>query len=264
MIGKDLGAGVVVYDDAFNIDWGWMREYCTTVLKRERDAMYTPGPDPITGEMGYINKSGYFFSTNSIDVMPWRGSAIHQDTDPEVIQTLNYIEEQRDKCLLDYLRKYPIAGTCIWWKIKSHIVAYPTGSYLGMHADIATAYEYGKPHPTDQIATRNTVSVVAYLNDCVDTEDELDGTNFMGGHHHFEYLGITHKPKRGQILFFPSNYVAAHEVQPITAGWRYSYLGWYCQGTPNSAVRESVTDPIEQPEAALRSTNVYMTHGYKL
>lgn len=263
MIGEDLGGGVVLYDNVFDIDWAWMREYCTTVLKRERDAMYTPGENPITGEMGYINKSGYFFSTSSIDVMPWRGSAIHQDTDPEVIKVLNHIEERRDACLQDYLQKYPIAGTCIWWKIKSHIVAYPTGSYLGMHADVATEYEYGKPHPTDQIATRNTVSVVAYLNDCVDTEEELDGTNFTGGHHHFGYLSLTHKPKKGQVLFFPSNYVAAHEVQPITGGWRYSYLGWYCQGTPNPKVNEHVEDPVMNPEASLISTNVYMLDGYK-
>lgn len=264
MIGKHLGGGVVLYENAFEIDWDWMRSYCKTVLERERSEMYRQGVNPLTGEEGFINKSGYFFSSSSINVMPWRGSAIHQDTDPDVVQTLEYIESRRDECLLDYLRQFPVAGSCIWWKIKSHIVAYPKGSYLGTHADVSTFYEYGKPHPTDQIATRNTVSVVAYLNDCVDTEDELDGTNFTGGHHHFEYLNITHKPQKGQMLFFPSNYVAAHEVRPITGGWRYSYLGWYCHGTPNPAVNERVTDPVTHPEESKISTNVYMTHGYKL
>lgn len=264
MIGEHLGGGVVLYRDAFEIDWQWMRGYCMDVLGRERSEMYRPGFDSITGRKGYINKSGYFFTEESLDTMPWRGSAIHQDASPEAIEVLNYIESRRDNCLLDYLQHFPIAGTCIWWKIKSHIVAYPQGSYLGAHADVSTSYEYGKPHPSDQIATRNTVSVVAYLNDSIESEDELDGSNYLGGHHHFTYLNITHKPKKGQILFFPSNYVAAHEVLPVISGWRYSYLGWYCHGTPNPAVNENVVDPILNPREAKISTNVYMVDGYKI
>ena len=134
-----------------------------------------------------------------------------------------------------------------------------------MHADVSTDYEYGKPHPRDQLATRNSVSVVAYLNDSVESEDELDGTNFTGGSHNFAYLDINHKNiKKGDMLFFPSNYVAAHEVQPVTGGWRYSYLGWYCQGTPNPDVCENVVDPRENPELAKISTNVYMENGYSI
>ena len=133
-----------------------------------------------------------------------------------------------------------------------------------MHSDVSTDYEYGKPHPVDQLATRNIVSVVAYLNDCVDSIEELDGTNFTGGHHYFQYLDIDYKPHKGDILFFPSNYMAAHEVQTITGGWRYSYLGWYCQGTPNRTVREYVVDPVEDPDQARISSNIYMTRGYSI
>lgn len=264
MTGEHLGGGVVLFRNAFSIDWDWMRGFCQETLSKERSMMYTEGVDPITGKSGYINRSGYFFSKESVDEMPWRGSAIHQNTSSEILAVLDHIEDSRDKCLLDYLQLFPLAGKCIWWKIKSHIVAYPKGAFLGMHSDVSTDYEYGKPHPVDQLATRNSVSVVAYLNDCVDTEEELDGTNFTGGHHYFGYLGISYKPVKGDILFFPSNYVAAHEVQTITGGMRYSYLGWYCQGTPNPAVRENVVDPLVNPEAARVSTNVYMTHGYSI
>lgn len=262
--GIHLGGGVVLFKSVFSLDWDWMREFCQATLSAERAQQYTPGVDPITGQDGFINRSGYFFTKNSIDEMPWRGSMVHQNSAPHVIATLDYIEDVRDKCLIKYLHHFPLAGKCIWWKIKSHIVAYPKGAFLGMHSDVSTDYEYGKPHPVDQLATRNSVSVVAYLNDCVDTEEELDGTNFTGGHHYFEYLDIAYKPRKGDILFFPANYVAAHEVQTVTGGIRYSYLGWYCQGTPNSTVRENVVDPIDQPEAARISTNVYMTHGYSL
>lgn len=262
--GDHLGGGVVLFRNVFALDWDWMREFCQQTLLHERAQQYTEGIDPISGKEGFINRSGYFFTRESVEEMPWRGSMVHQNSEPHVIETLNYIEAVRDACLVRYLHHFPLAGKCIWWKIKSHIVAYPQGAFLGMHSDVSTDYEYGKPHPVDQLATRNSVSVVAYLNDCVDTEEELDGTNFTGGHHYFEYLKIRYKPQRGDMLFFPANFMAAHEVQPVTGGIRYSYLGWYCQGTPNPAVREAVTDPVEQPEASQISTNVYMTHGYSL
>jgi hypothetical protein len=261
--GQHLGGGVVLYEDAFSLDWEWVRSFCHETLTAERESMYTPGIDPITGEDGYINKSNYFFKRDSLECMPWRGSLIHQSSVPRVQETIDYIENAKDDCLQDYLEKFPLAGKCIWWRIRGHIVAYPPGSFLGLHADIQTEYEYGKPHPKDQLATRNVVSVVAYLNDCVDSEDEVDGTNFTGGLHYFNYLDITVKPKKGTIILFPSNYVAAHEVQPIISGSRYSYLGWYCQGTPNPSVLENVVDPISQPQAARISSNIYMPSGYR-
>lgn len=264
MIGNHLGGGVVLYENAFSLDWDWMRNFCHQTLMAERSAMYTPGIDPITGEEGYINKSNYFFKKDSLDVMPWRGSLIHQNSDNRVQETIDYLEDVKDECLQDYFRKFPIAAKCVWWRIRGHIVAYPAKAFLGLHADIQTEYEFGKPHPKDQLATRNVVSVVAYLNDCVDSESELDGTNFTGGLHYFNYLDITIKPKRGSVIFFPSNYVAAHEVQEVISGTRYSYLGWYCQGTPNPNVLENVVDPIEQPEAARKSSNIYMPTGYRL
>lgn len=262
--GNHLGGGVVLYEDVFSLDWEWMRSFCHSTLVQERDAMYVPGVDPITGEEGYINKSNYFFKKDSLDVMPWRGSLIHQNGNKEVQETIDYLEDVKDLCLQDYLNKFPLAGKCIWWRIRGHIVAYPTGSFLGLHADIQTEYEYGKPHPKDQLATRNIVSTVAYINDCFDSEEDNDGTGFTGGHHYFNYLDITIKPKKGSVIFFPSNYVAAHEVQPVMSGTRYSYLGWYCQGTPNPDVLENVIDPISNPEAARISSNIYMPTGYKL
>ena len=264
MNSEHIGGGVVVFENAFDLDWDWMRSYSHDTCLKEREGMYEEGVDPLTGVDGYINKSGYFFTKSAIDEMPWRGAMTHSDDRSDVIEALESIESARDRCLIEYLHLFPLASKCIWWKIKSHLVAYPPGAYLGMHSDISTDYEYGKPQPVDQLATRNVVSVVAYINDCVDSEDELDGTNFTGGHHHFQYLNITHKPKRGSMIFFPANYIAAHEVQPIGAGMRYSYLGWYCQGTPNPAVRESVLDPADDPERALTATNVYMTEGYSV
>jgi hypothetical protein len=256
--GKDLGGGVVLFENAVSFDGDKAFDLCEEIVTRERNAMYKPGIDPETGEEIYINRSGYFFGKESIDIMPGRGSAAHQDPREDVVNFLNGLEQSRDKYLFKYLEFYPLAFKCIWWKVKGHIVAYKKGAYLGPHSDISTDYIYGVWTPNDQLAMRSTVTALIYFNDCVDSEDKLDGKNFMGGHHYFNYLDITHIPKKGDILFFPASYTAGHEVKPVEGGMRYSYLGWYSHGTPNIEVKEAVADPLVDPVAAQTSTNVYM------
>lgn len=256
--GENLGGGVVLFRSAIEFDADYSFDLCDEIINREKAAMYTPGIDPETGEEIYINRSGYFFGKDSIDAMPGRGSAAHQDPRKEVIEFLSGLESARDNYLFKYLEAYPLAFKCIWWKVKGHIVSYKEGAYLGSHSDISTDYIYDVWTPTDQLAMRSTVSALIYFNDSVENEDELNGKNFMGGDHYFNYLDITHKPKRGDIIFFPASYTAGHEVKVVEKGLRFSYLGWYSQGTPNMEVKESVEDPLKNPEKAQLSTNVYM------
>lgn len=253
-----LGNGVIRFRNALKGDWDTVYDYIDEMVKRERSAMYEPTTDPETGEPAYINRSGYLFSQESIDSMPHRGSAIHQDKRDEVHQLFDTFEDARDACLLRYFEKYPLAYNCVWWKVKGHIVAYGPGVYLGSHSDISAEYVYGIHQTRNELALRNVVSCLIYLNDSVDSEDELNGRNFTGGDFHFDYLDVSFKPKAGDIVMFPSNYMAAHQVLPVGKGQRISYLGWYSQGTPNPAVHEDVTDPLQQPEVARISTNVWL------
>ena len=262
--GEDLGGGVILYRNAVELDWDFIREFSHKSAEKELAEMYTPGNDPITGEEGYINRNGYFFPSKSVWSMPRHCAHVHRDLDPRAKKALTALEDARDECLWDYLHKYPLAGKCIWWKIKGHILVYPEPCYLGLHSDQSTDYEYGSPHPPDQIATRTVVSTLAFLNDHVETEAELDGTNFTGGLVSWEYLGIEYKPAKGDIILFPANYMAAHSVSEVLGGPRYSHVGLYCHGTPNREFNEAVTDPLEQPELAETTTNVYMPRGYKL
>jgi hypothetical protein len=256
--GQNLGGGVVIFRSAIDLDWSYTFDLCTEVIEREKALMYAPGFDPETGKEVYINKSGYFFSKDSIDMMPRRGSAVHQDTRPEVINFLNFLEKTKDSYLFKYFEFYPLAFKCVWWKVKGHIVSYKKSVYLGSHSDISTDYTYGVWTPDNQLAMRSTVTSLVYFNDSVDSVEELNGKNYTEGHHYFNYLDLDIKPKKGDILFFPAGYTAAHEVKSVGEGIRYSYLGWYSQGTPNPEVGESVVDPAKEPELAQHSTNTYM------
>lgn len=256
--GKHLGGGVVLFENAFDIDFDFIYDFAKEAVKKEKDAMYSLAVDPETGKDIYINKSGYFFFKESVDEMPGRAGAIHADKSHNANQQLEFFEKIKDDYLFKYFDFFPLSFKCVWWKVKSHIVSYENDVFLGSHSDVSADYIYGVLTPPDQLATRNTISVILYFNDSVDSTDELNGKNFVEGHHYFNYLDINYKPKKGDIMFFPSNYMAAHEVLPVKGGTRFSYLGWYSHGTPNPNVRENVVDPIKDPELACRATNVYM------
>lgn len=255
---KNLGGGVILFEKTIELDWDKLIEKSSQLIEEEWSDMYRPGVDPETNEQIYINKSGYFFNRESIDLMPKRAGAIHYKDDQYLKSVLSFLEECKDRCLLQYLEIFPLAYKCIWWKVKGHILQYPKNVYLGSHSDISADYIYGILEPKDQLALRNVVTSLVYFNDSVENESELNENNYIGGHHYFNYLDIEYSPKKGDILMFPSNYMASHEVKPVIDGFRYSYLGWYSQGTPNPEVHEYVADPIKEPEIAQKATNVYM------
>jgi hypothetical protein len=255
---EHLGGGVVLFKDVFDVDFKMFYETAKEVVLREKDEMYKLSVHPETGEPAYLNKSGYYFDFSNVEQMPMRGSMIHLDKRKEVMELLSFIEDAKYQCLLRYMEIFPISYKNIWWKVKGHIVGYGPGVYLGSHSDTSADYVYGLSHPADQLATRNTVSCIAYINDSVDSAEELSESNFTGGEHYFDFLDITYRPSKGDILMFPSNFIASHEVKPVTGGLRFSYLGWYAHGTPNNDVSEYVNDPILEPEIAITSTNLYM------
>lgn len=251
---KDLGAGIVLFEDVISFDELKVFDNITTIVEEEMSSMFTETIDPETGISAYINRSGYLFSKDSIDVMPRRASSIYQSQHDNVIEFFNFIEDVKDACLLRYFSLYPYAYNCVWWKVKGHVVAYPDSAFLGPHSDISAEYVYGVHKTNNELALRNIVSTVTYLNSA-NTDSR---SSFTGGAHAFEHMEVKITPKAGSILFFPSNYVAAHRVEPTFSGTRLSYLGWYSQGTPNPHVGEDVMDPLVNPSQARTSTNVYL------
>lgn len=254
---KNLGSGVVLFENAFNLDWNYLIDIVKKETEKEWSEMYKEAIDPNTGDRCYINRSGYFFSKEGIELMPRRAGSVHQTNDKAFKDILNFIEKTKDEYLLKYFELFPLAYKCVWWKVKGHFLEYKKGVYLGKHSDNSVDYYYGIQHPPMQLAIRGVVTALVYLNSSSENESQ-DLNSFVGGEHYFNYLNIKYKPKKGDILMFPSNYMAAHEVMPVTSGFRYSYLGWYSQGTPNELVNENVADPISDPETADKATNVYM------
>lgn len=257
---RHIGSGVCVFEGAITLDWDWVYEEVKKLVSEDVANMYTPTINPETGKPALLNKSGYLFSSESFLSMPGRCSSAHQRTDEKIKQFLKFLEDSKDYYLLQYLARFPLAYKNIWWKVKGHIVGYKQEhlQYLGVHSDTSADYVYGFDHPSDQLATRNTLSCIVYFNDCNDGTSNTTKNSFSGGHHVFDELGIRYIPRKGDIIMFPSNFIASHLIEPVTCGERYSYLGWYCHGSPNSSFNESIVDPIKDPAMATVATNVYI------
>jgi hypothetical protein len=244
---QHLGGGVVLFENTFDMDWDWIFNFFKKIVDQESEGMYTLTTHPHTGEEAYVNRSGYYFDRKSIEEMPGRGMTLHRDPDMQAIKTMAFIEEVKYQCLLKYMEIFPLVYKCIWWKSKGHISYYRKGMYLGPHSDVSSDYIYGIPEPANQLALKNVLGSIVYITD-----------DFIGGEHHFDYLDITYKPKKGDILMFPSNYMAAHRIFPVERGERYAYLGWYCHGSPIKELGEIVFDPLKNPDAAINRENLYM------
>lgn len=254
---KHLGSGVVLFEEALSLDWNLLIDVVKKEIEKEWAYMYSEAIDPSTNEQCYVNRSGYYFSKEGIEIMPRRAGSVHQTDDIDFKNILNFIEDTKDKYLLKYFEIFPLAYKCIWWKVKGHFLEYKKDVYLGKHSDNSVDYVYGIEHPKMQLALRGVVTALVYLNSSLESIDK-ENKHFVGGEHFFNYLDIKYKPKQGDILMFPSNFMAAHEIFPVTDGSRYSYLGWYSQGTPNENVHENVADPTVSPDLADKATNIYM------
>jgi predicted 2-oxoglutarate/Fe(II)-dependent dioxygenase YbiX len=88
----------------------------------------------------------------------------------------------------------------IKYKEAFNFVKYMPGEYFKIHADHGPFYTC-------------TVSAIVYLND-----------DYEGGELEFPRHGLIVKPKAGDIMLFPSNYVYEHASLNISSGIKYAVV----------------------------------------
>lgn len=149
---------------------------------------------------------------------------------------LRKMEKSTYADLLFYIEKYPDVLTSIWWKVTGHVAAYKTGSSLGPHSDNDVNYS-PKNIPIDQTSVHHTVSSVTVIND-----------EFEGGEIVFPYLDLEIKLEKGDVIFFPSNYIATHRIKEVTDGMRLSYVSWFGHGSPAPDRMLNIRDEPDLPQ----------------
>lgn len=240
-----IGGGVVRFSNVVNIDFPRVSQWIDENGKTSHEQRWTYGIDEI-GERYAINEDGNKFSIEHQNEVPVRVLApVTENTDEDMITIFKSWEDSIYKCLIRYIDEYPLIVNTLWWRSRGHILRYSPGHFLGVHNDNDSNYRAteGKRYvPKGQMQMRQVIAVMLYINDGVDSKEKLDGTNFVGGELYFPYLGIESVPHRGDIVIFPTNYIASHGVKTVTDGIRYAYLEFYSQGNSDESVCINVAE----------------------
>ena len=88
----------------------------------------------------------------------------------------------------------------------------------------------GEIFPQWFVRRRNILTCNVYLND----DDEYEG-----GDLHFASCNLTLKPKIGDVVISPSNWMFFHKVTEVTSGVRYSGTYWYYYGSDKRVAKRA-------------------------
>ena len=117
----------------------------------------------------------------------------------ELLDMHQSIYDVLKKCVDDYCQYWGI--NVVYYEAFNFVKYSSPGQHFRVHADHGPHYNC-------------TVSAVIYLND-----------NYEGGEIAFPRLDkLVYKPKRGDVVIFPSNYIYEHSSEPMIFGDKYSVV----------------------------------------
>ena len=246
----DLGHGLVVFRNVFNVDPNVLKHIDSAAKKAHEDRWeYVTGDDGV--EYG-INEDGFRYRIEDVPDAPVRIlSPVNETTPKEITDYFVSLEDTIYKCLIRYVDMFPLVVGSLWWRARGHILRYEGKGILGWHQDNDTNYKVTdgvRYIPKGMVASRQTAGALAYFNDSVDTAEELDGTNFAGGSLMFPYIKVEYKPRKGDIVIFPTNYMVSHGVTKMKGGVRYAYLTFFGQGANDEPANIRIVESSQSTE----------------
>ena len=157
------------------------------------------------------------------DCLDLKISPLHFDSIPEELSEIKNIyndtEQVLKKCLDDYESRYNFK---MEFMEAINFVKYNPGQHFSVHTDQGFSYNC-------------TLSSVLYLND-----------DYEGGELWFPYLEINFKPKKGDVIFFPSTFIYAHGAKSVTSGVKYSAVTMFDYKDNNLQFHENVNKEQEE------------------
>lgn len=246
----DLGSGLVVFHNAFSVEKHALDYIDRRAYEIGKDRWsYTTGEDGV--EYG-INEDGFRYRLEDVPNAPTRILApVVYETPKDIVDYFVALEDSIYKCLIKYIDMFPLVVGSLWWKTRGHVLRYDSGGVLGWHQDNDTNYKVTggvRYMPRGMVAARQTAGALAYFNDSVETQEELNEENFSGGHLKFPHANVEYIPKKGDIIFFPTNYIAAHGVTKMNGGTRYAYLTFFGQGGNDESAHINIVESSESRE----------------
>jgi len=195
---KEIAPGIILWDNVFPEALKLVEEIESTHKNKQKcwepSMVYNKDDEPIIDS--YSRNCEIFGIPDTLyDFVP-------EEDHPEYFKFTisNKFKEAFRPCYEDYISKFHVENNNQYDNYS--ILKYGSGQKFIKHVDD------GKKCP-------RRVSLVYYIND-----------NYEGGEIVFPNWSLSLKPKANQLLMFPSNFMYAHEVKPVTNGTRYSVVQW--------------------------------------
>jgi hypothetical protein len=207
MMIKHLGSGIVLIEDLLT-----QEDLDLIDLNLIETTIEPQGYKKIDGKD--FMEGGYSIPEEDLSSMPIRYM--------QGIEVLPFLENLNNAMYLgaiEYCKLFPVAAECITDYTGRHFVKYLPGGLMGTHSDASLAYKPDSVEPISTVALGNTFTASVMLND-----------SFTGGGIRFSAWDLEVYPKPGSALFYPSNYIGAHEVLEITSGTRWAFLAFFSHG----------------------------------
>lgn len=106
----------------------------------------------------------------------------------------------------------PAYGRRFAWFEDPQVLRYQAGGWYRAHSDSELLSPNGK---TWVKGIDRDASLLLYLND-----------DFQGGELSFVFFGYSHRPRSGDLVYFPSDHRYAHQAQPVRGGVRWAVVSW--------------------------------------
>lgn len=199
-----LATGIVVYRNVFNKDKAYIQRLEDTLGSKE-NTKYSWKP----GYTGYGSKNLNYRDCVDFKIKHNTDGSLsaHMDniskedqdgTDKELVRIWEDAYYAQLPAVDDYRAMFNLAPLEYWESFN--FIKYGPGQHFQIHSDHGYSYTC-------------VLSLVGYLND-----------DYEGGELHFDKLGLTIKPKAGDLYLFPSSYVYSHAAMPVTSGTKYSVV----------------------------------------
>ena len=169
---------------------------------------------------------------------PYTDGLLNDYTDSYFDPDISSIADIKDKVSKDALKLYADKVRGFNWAyhesdklFASEMIVrrYNNKSEFNYHYDDIV----GEIFPQWFVRRRNILTCNVYLND----EDE-----YKGGDLHFASCNLSFKPKIGDVVISPSNWMFFHKVTEVTSGVRYSGTYWYYYGSDKKVGKRASHD----------------------
>jgi hypothetical protein len=194
--------GIVVYRNVFN-NLDLVNRLETALASSDSKYKWNQAQTGYANtDLKYRDAHDFKIKVNSDESLMLQMDYVEKKNQKEAEIALKSIYEDSKKAqegpVEEYRRVFGLAPLNYWEAFN--FVRYGKDQHFQVHSDHGYSYIC-------------VLSSVGYIND-----------DYEGGELHFDKLGLTFKPKAGDLYLFPSSYIYSHSANPVTSGTKYSIV----------------------------------------